>query len=161
MDKARFDKGLEVRTAVLGKDYVEASMKNADDFNRPFQELVTEYCWGAAWGSDGLSHKTRSMLNIAMISILNRPHELKLHVKGALRNGVTKDEIREVMIAGRDLCRRPMRRRCVPHRPRSVQGGRGEVAGSAAVPPAPFPRRARRPRLQPYCRSVLAVARLA
>jgi 4-carboxymuconolactone decarboxylase len=98
MDKARFDKGLEVRTAVLGKDYVEASMKNADDFNRPFQELVTEYCWGAAWGSDGLAHKTRSMLNIAMISILNRPHELKLHVKGALRNGVTKEEIREVLI---------------------------------------------------------------
>ena len=58
MDKARFDKGLEVRTAVLGKDYVEASMKNADDFNRPFQELVTEYCWGAAWGSDGLSRKS-------------------------------------------------------------------------------------------------------
>jgi 4-carboxymuconolactone decarboxylase len=98
MDKARFDKGLEVRTAVLGKDYVETSMKNADDFNRPFQEFVTEYCWGAAWGSDGLSHKTRSMLNIAMISILNRPHELKLHVKGALRNGVTKDEIREVLL---------------------------------------------------------------
>jgi 4-carboxymuconolactone decarboxylase len=98
MDKARFDKGLQVRTAVLGKDYVEASMKNADDFNRPFQELVTEYCWGAAWGSDGLSHKTRSMLNLAMISILNRPHELKLHVKGALTNGVTKEEIREVLI---------------------------------------------------------------
>ncbi len=98
MDKARFDKGLQVRTAVLGKDYVEASMKSADDFNRPFQELVTEYCWGAAWGSDGLSHKTRSMLNLAMISILNRPHELKLHVKGALTNGVTKDEIREVLI---------------------------------------------------------------
>jgi len=97
MDKARFDKGLEVRTAVLGKDYVEASMKNVDDFNRPFQELVTEYCWGAGWGSDGLTRKTRSMLNIAMISILNRPHELKLHVKGALRNGVTKDEIREVI----------------------------------------------------------------
>jgi 4-carboxymuconolactone decarboxylase len=97
MDKARFDKGLEVRTAVLGKDYVETSMKNADDFNRPFQEFVTEYCWGTAWGSDGLSHKTRSMLNIAMISILNRPHELKIHVKGALRNGVTKDEIREVL----------------------------------------------------------------
>jgi 4-carboxymuconolactone decarboxylase len=97
MDKARYDKGLEIRTAVLGKDYVEASMKSADDFNRPFQELVTEYCWGAAWGGEGLSRKTRSMLNIAMISILNRPHELKLHVKGALRNGVTKDEIREVM----------------------------------------------------------------
>jgi 4-carboxymuconolactone decarboxylase len=98
MDKARFDKGLEVRTAVLGKDYVEASMKNADDFNRPFQELVTEYCWGAAWGSEGLTRKTRSMLNIAMISILNRPHELKLHVKGALNNGVSKEEIREVLI---------------------------------------------------------------
>jgi 4-carboxymuconolactone decarboxylase len=97
MDKARFAKGLEVRTAVLGKDYVEASMRNADDFNRPFQELVTEYCWGAGWGSEGLSRKTRSMLNIAMISILNRPHELKLHVKGALTNGVTKDEIREVL----------------------------------------------------------------
>jgi 4-carboxymuconolactone decarboxylase len=98
MDKERFDKGLEVRTAVLGKDYVDTSMKNADDFNRPFQEFVTEYCWGTAWGSEGLSRKTRSMLNIAMISILNRPHELKLHVKGALRNGVTKDEIREVLI---------------------------------------------------------------
>jgi 4-carboxymuconolactone decarboxylase len=98
MDKARFDKGLEVRTAVLGKDYVEASMKNADDFNRSFQELVTEYCWGAAWGSDGLSRKTRSMLNIAMISILNRPHELKLHVKGALKNGLTKEEIKEILL---------------------------------------------------------------
>jgi 4-carboxymuconolactone decarboxylase len=98
MDKERFDKGLEVRTAVLGKDYVETSIKNADDFNRPFQEFVTEYCWGAAWGSEGLSRKTRSMLNIAMISILNRPHELKLHVKGALRNGVTRDEIREVLM---------------------------------------------------------------
>src|ERR1700750_2445246 len=98
MDKARYDKGLQVRTEVLGKDYVEAALKNADDFNRPFQELVTEYCWGAAWGSDGLSHKTRSMLNIAMISILNRQHELKLHIKGALNNGVTKEEIREVLI---------------------------------------------------------------
>lgn len=97
MDKVTFDKGLEVRKSVLGKDYVEAAMKNADDFNRPFQEFITEYCWGAVWGSDGLSRKTRSMLNIAMISILNRPHELKLHVKGALTNGVSKDEIREVL----------------------------------------------------------------
>jgi 4-carboxymuconolactone decarboxylase len=97
MDKARYDKGLEVRRAVLGNDYVEAAMKGADDFNQPFQELVTEFCWGAGWGSEGLSRKTRSMLNIAMISILNRPHELKLHVKGALTNGVTKDEIREVL----------------------------------------------------------------
>ena len=98
MDKARFDKGLEVRNAVLGKDYVEAAMKSADDFNRPFQELVTEYCWGVAWGSDGLPRKIRSMLNIAMISILNRPHELKSHIRGALINGCSKDEIREVLM---------------------------------------------------------------
>jgi 4-carboxymuconolactone decarboxylase len=97
MDKARYDKGLEIRSAVLGKDYVEASLRSADDFNRPFQELVTEYCWGAGWGGDALPRNIRSMLNIAMISILNRPHELKLHVKGALRNGVTKEEIREVL----------------------------------------------------------------
>ena len=98
MDKARFDKGLQVRTAVLGKDYVEASMKSADDFNRPFQELVTEYCWGAVWGREELPRKTRSMLNLAMISILNRPHELRVHIKGALVNGVTKDEIREIFM---------------------------------------------------------------
>jgi 4-carboxymuconolactone decarboxylase len=97
MDKARFDKGLQVRTAVLGKEYVEASIENADDFNRSFQEFVTEYCWGAVWGSEGLSRKTRSLINLAMISVLNRPHELKLHVRGALTNGVTKDEIREVL----------------------------------------------------------------
>ncbi len=98
MDKARYDKGLEARTAVLGKEYVEAAIKSADDFNRPFQELVTEYCWGVAWGNEELPRKTRSMLNIAMISILNRPHELRAHLRGALTNGVTKEEIREVLI---------------------------------------------------------------
>jgi len=97
MDKARYEKGLEVRTAVLGKEYVDAAMKNVDDFNRRFQELVTEFCWGEAWGSDGLPRKTRSMLNIAMISILNRPHELRAHLRGAIVNGCTKDEIREVL----------------------------------------------------------------
>ena len=98
MDKARFDKGLEVRTAVLGKDYVEASMKNADDFNRPFQELVTEYCWGAVWGREGLSRSTRSLLNVVMLTALNRPHELRLHLLGAIRNGCSKVEIREAML---------------------------------------------------------------
>jgi 4-carboxymuconolactone decarboxylase len=89
---------VEVRTAVLGKQYVENALKNVDDFNRPFQELVTEYCWGAVWGRDELPRKTRSMLNIAMIAILNRPHEFKLHIKGALTNGVSKDEIREILM---------------------------------------------------------------
>ncbi len=73
-------------------------MNSADDFNKPFQELVTEYCWGAVWGREALPRKTRSLLNLAMISALNRPHELKLHVQGALRNGVTKEEIREVFM---------------------------------------------------------------
>ena len=98
MDKKTHDRGLEIRKAVLGEAYVANALKNSDDFNRPFQELVTEYCWGAIWGREELPRKTRSMLNIAMIAILNRPHELKLHIKGALNNGVTKDEIREVMI---------------------------------------------------------------
>ena len=93
-----FDKGLAVRKDVLGAEYVENSIKNADDFSRPLQELVTEYCWGAIWTREGLPRKTRSMLNLAMLSALNRPHELKMHVKGALRNGVTRDEIREVLM---------------------------------------------------------------
>lgn len=98
MDKKTYETGLGIRTDVLGKDYVENALRTADDFNKPFQELVTEYCWGAVWGRDGLSRKTRSMLNLAMIGVLNRPHELKAHVAGALRNGVSKDEIREVFM---------------------------------------------------------------
>lgn len=98
MDKERFERGLEIRKSVLGADYVEKSLTAADDFTMPLQELVTEYCWGAVWGREGLPHKVRSMLNLAMISALNRPHELKLHVRGALRNGVSKEEIREVFL---------------------------------------------------------------
>jgi 4-carboxymuconolactone decarboxylase len=98
MSNTLYDKGLEVRKAVLGAEYVETSIKNADDFNRPLQELVTEYCWGAVWTREGLPRKTRSMLNIAMLATLNRPHELELHLRGALRNGCTKDEIREILL---------------------------------------------------------------
>jgi 4-carboxymuconolactone decarboxylase len=93
-----FDKGLAVRKDVLGAEYVEKSIQSADDFNRPLQELVTEYCWGAVWTREGLTRKTRSMLNIAMLATLNRPHELKLHLRGAQRNGVTRDEIKEVLL---------------------------------------------------------------
>ena len=81
MDKKTHDKGLEIRKAVLGEAYVSNALKNADDFNKPFQELVTEYCWGAVWGREELPRKTRSMLNLAMISILNRPHELRVHIR--------------------------------------------------------------------------------
>src|SRR5215813_14737318 len=98
MDKTTYDKGMEVRTAVLGEEYVRAAMQNADEFSEPFQDLVTEYCWGAVWGRDGLSRKTRSMLTLAMISVLNRPQELRAHIRGALTNGVTRDEIREVFM---------------------------------------------------------------
>ena len=98
MDKETYETGLKIRSEVLGKEYVENSMKSADDFNMPFQEFVTEYCWGAGWGRPGLSRKERSMLNLAMISILNRPHELKLHIRGALTNGLTKDQIREIFM---------------------------------------------------------------
>lgn len=98
MDKQTYERGLEIRKSVLGAEFVEKSIDSADDFNRPLQELVTEYCWGAVWGREELPKKTRSMLNLAMISALNRPHELKMHVKGALRNGVTKEEIREVLL---------------------------------------------------------------
>ncbi|HWA80129.1 MAG TPA: carboxymuconolactone decarboxylase family protein [Acetobacteraceae bacterium] len=98
MDQKTFDRGLEIRKAVLGAEFVEKSLASADDFNKPMQELTTEYCWGAVWGRETLPRKTRSMLNLAMLSALNRPHELKMHIKGALRNGVTKEEIREVLL---------------------------------------------------------------
>jgi 4-carboxymuconolactone decarboxylase len=98
MTKEVFDRGLAIRKDVLGAEYVENAMRNADEFNMPMQELTTEYCWGYVWGREGLPRKTRSMLNLAMISALNRPHELKIHVKGALKNGVTKAEIREVLL---------------------------------------------------------------
>jgi 4-carboxymuconolactone decarboxylase len=98
MDKQTYERGLEIRKSVLGKEFVEKSIASADDFDRPLQELVTEYCWGAVWGREGLTKKTRSIINLAMISALNRPHELKMHVKGALRNGLTREEIREVLL---------------------------------------------------------------
>lgn len=98
MDQKTFDVGLEIRSSVLGRSHVENAMRNADEFSQPFQELVTEYCWGAVWGREELPRKTRSLLNLAMLGALNRPHELGIHVKGALRNGVSKDEIREVFL---------------------------------------------------------------
>src|SRR5579871_6111557 len=98
MNKDLYDRGLEIRSATLGKEFVEKSINSADDFNRPLQELATEYCWGYIWGREELPRKTRSMINLAMLSALNRPHELKLHVEGALRNGVTPVEIREILL---------------------------------------------------------------
>ena len=97
-----FDQGLAMRRQVLGSEYVDASIKNATDFNIDMQELVTQYCWGDVWNRPGLERKTRSFLNLAMISALNRPHELKLHVRGAINNGLTKDEIKAAWDTNRD-----------------------------------------------------------
>ena len=104
MDKELFDRGLATRREVLGAAYVDAAIRNADDFNMPMQELVTQYCWGDVWNRPGLDRRTRSFLNLAMITALNRPHELKLHVRGAISNGLTKDEIREVFLQTAIYC---------------------------------------------------------
>jgi 4-carboxymuconolactone decarboxylase len=98
MNKELFDKGLKVRREVLGTEYVDNAIKNADDFSRTLQEFVTEYCWGELWNRPGLDRKSRSMLNLAMLAALNRPHEIKLHIRGAINNGMTKDEIKEVFL---------------------------------------------------------------
>lgn len=97
MDQERFDKGLAKRKAVLGEDYVNRSLHAADDFNREFQELVTEYCWGTCWGDDTLDPKQRSMLNLGMIAAMNRMHEWELHFRGAIKNGVTRAELRAIL----------------------------------------------------------------
>jgi 4-carboxymuconolactone decarboxylase len=97
-DKQRFDGGMKIRREVLGADYVDKNMAAANAFTMAMQDLTTRYCWGDIWSRPGLDRKTRSMLNLAMISALNRPHELRAHVRGALTNGVTKDEIKEVLL---------------------------------------------------------------
>ena len=107
MGQDKFDLGLKLRKQVLGADYVERAMAGADDFSMPMQELSTEYCWGHVWTRPGLALRDRSLINIAMISALNRPHELKLHVKAALNNGVTREEIREVLLQVAVYCGLP------------------------------------------------------
>ena len=107
MDQVLFDLGDRTRRAVLGDRHVDASMANANEFTRPVQELVTEYGWGAIWSRPGLPRKTRSMLNLAMLTALNRPHELRVHLRGALTNGVTEDEIREVLLQTAVYCGMP------------------------------------------------------
>lgn len=97
MDKALYDAGLAARKEVLGAQYVDNAINNADDFNRDFQALVTEYCWGVCWGNDVLSRKQRSLLNLGMLAALGRSHEFELHFKGALTNGCTPEELRETL----------------------------------------------------------------
>jgi len=96
--KATYDDGIEMRKAVLGAAHVEKSLENVTEFSRPVQELVTGYCWGAVWTREGLDRKTRSLLNIGMLTALNRNHELGVHVRGAITNGATVEEIQEVLL---------------------------------------------------------------
>ena len=98
MNDDTYDKGLEIRRATLGDAYVDKALANSDAFSDDFQKLVTTYCWGEIWGRDGLDRKTRSTINLAMISALNRPHELAAHVRGAINNGLTPDEIKEILL---------------------------------------------------------------
>lgn len=93
-----FDRGLKVRKEVLGEEYVNKSIAGADEFTRTMAEWSTEYCWGALWTRPGLDRRSRSIANLSMIAALNRPHELKLHVKAAVQNGLSRDEIKEVLL---------------------------------------------------------------
>ena len=98
MNKELFEKGLAIRREVAGDSYVDAALKNADEFSMPMQELVTEFCWGEVWGRPGLDRRSRSILNLGMLAALNRQEELAGHIRGALNNGVTKVEIRECLL---------------------------------------------------------------
>lgn len=104
MDRNRYEKGLAVRREVLGASYVDDAIAKADELTRPLQDLVTEYCWGEIWTRPGLPRQTRSLINLAMLTALNRPHEVRLHVRGALNNGCTREEIMEVLLQTAIYC---------------------------------------------------------
>ena len=107
MSEEQFERGLKNRTEVLGEEYVETSLSKADDFNRDFQRMITEYCWGGSWGRGVLQKRDRSILNLGMLAASNRPHEFKLHLRGAITNGITLPELREILIQISIYCGAP------------------------------------------------------
>lgn len=107
MSSEQFEAGLKCRTEVLGEEYVEKSLAGADDFNRDFQRMVTEYCWGGSWGRGVLEKRDRSILNLGMLAALNRGHEFKLHFRGAINNGLSLRELREILIQITIYCGAP------------------------------------------------------
>lgn len=125
----QYKKGLKLRRKVLGRPYVDASIANSDDFMMTFQRVTTEWCWGYAWSRDGLDLKTRSMLNLAMLTALSKPAELKLHVKGALTNGVTVDEIKEILLHATIYCG-------VPAGLEAFKAAHEVLVAEGAIPPA-------------------------
>lgn len=112
MDKELFEKGLEARKATLGEEYVQKNLDAADEFNRPFQEAMTEWCWGFGWTDTTIDPKTRSMMNLSMIGALGKMHEWEIHCRGALRNGVTKEEIRSIIHVVAIYCGVPQSLEC-------------------------------------------------
>ena len=107
MDKERFERGLAARKSVLGAEYVEKALKNADDFNREFQEQLTEFCWGSCWGNETLNRQQRSLLNLGMIAALNRMNEWELHFRGAITNGITREELKSILLQISVYCGMP------------------------------------------------------
>ena len=112
MDDKLFERGLAQRRATLGREYVDRNLDAADDFSRPFQEAMTAWCWGFGWGDAAIDPKTRSMMNLSMIGALGRMHEWEIHCRGALNNGVTKDEIRAIIHVVGIYCGVPMAMEC-------------------------------------------------
>lgn len=115
MNDDLFERGLAQRKATLGADYVEKNLAAADDFSRPFQQAMTEWCWGFGWGDDAIDAKTRSMMNLAMIGALGKMHEFELHCRGAINNGVTRDEIRAAVHVVAIYCGVPQGLECFRH----------------------------------------------
>ena len=107
MDKERFERGLAARKSVLGAEYVEKALKNADDFNREFQEQLTEFCWGSCWGNETLDRRQRSLLNLGMIAALNRMVEWEIHFRGAIKNGITREELKAILLQISVYCGMP------------------------------------------------------
>ena len=107
MSSEMFEKGIAKRRKVLGNEYVDKALATADEFGADLQKLITEYAWGEVWNKESLTDKERSMVNLGMIAALNRPHELKLHIKGALNNGLTKDQIRDIFLQVTVYCGAP------------------------------------------------------
>ena len=107
MDINRYEEGLAVRREVLGSEYVDKAIANTDDFTKPLQDLINEYCWGTVWSRPGLPRKTRSLINLALLTAMSKPDELKLHLRGALNNGCSKEEIMEVLLHTAIYCGMP------------------------------------------------------
>ena len=142
MDQKTYDVGMKMRRQVAGNEYVDKAMANVDDFNRDFQRIVTQYCWGEAWGDDTLPPRERSILNLGMIASLGRMEEFQTHVRGALNNGMTPNEIRAVLIQIAVYCGIPVRRRLLPPRQADHRGvaEEQEVAPCSISPTSAAPR---------------------